>query len=300
MPEDLRQHAGHDAEAGVQHPEVGSAADLRGRGQQAQQPAVEEPGQPLRRVKEVQRRPARRGVHDDQVPLVGAPQLAELLHGHVLLRASEARRQRLVERVREDLGGAVGISVRLDDLVERSLHVQHHGVQAARRIGPVPGLGVTWLRPHAWHQPRGVVQRRQAHRLRQPPGRVDGQHHHVAASLGGAQADGCRDRRLADSAGAAADDDARPAVGDQPVDVELGRATLGHHAAFCSRSAEASRYRPGQPDVAAQPGQLIARLPGSIEPLLLEVLAQRRLGLRSQLCCRARRPGSRCRPGRPP
>jgi hypothetical protein len=64
----------------------------RGRRQQhPQHPAVQEPGQPRRRVQEVQRRAGRRGVHHDQVPLVAGAQLAQLLHRHVLLRAGEGR-----------------------------------------------------------------------------------------------------------------------------------------------------------------------------------------------------------------
>jgi hypothetical protein len=134
--------------------------------------------------------------------------------------------------------------VRLDNLVERPLHIQHHGVQAACRLGPVPSLSSCL---DTRHQARCVVQRRQPHRLGEPAGRIDGQHHDVPATLGGSNADGGGGRGLADPAGAAADDNPGPAVVDQPVDVEVGRATLGHHAAFCPRSAEASRYRPARP-----------------------------------------------------
>ena len=69
-------------------------------------------------------------------------QLAELLHRHVLLRAGERARQRLVEGVREDRGGALGVGVGLDDLVERPLHVEHHrGERAGRRRRPSTGRG---------------------------------------------------------------------------------------------------------------------------------------------------------------
>ena len=57
------------AEAGTDHLRVGPAAGLRRRRQQLDQPAVQEPRQPVRGVQEVQRRPGRRGVDDDQVPL---------------------------------------------------------------------------------------------------------------------------------------------------------------------------------------------------------------------------------------
>ena len=137
--------------------------------------------------------------------------------------------------------------MRLDYLVEGSLHVQHHGVQTASRVGPVPVLIGTPIAPDAWHQTRGVVQGSQAHRLREPARRVDGQHDHMPAALGGAHADRGRGGRLADPAGAAADDDPGPAIGDQPVDVKLRGAPWCHHAAFWSRSADASWYRPARP-----------------------------------------------------
>jgi len=131
-----------------------------------------------------------------------------------------------------------------DDLVEGPLHVQHHGVQAASRFSVVPVLIVSPA--DAVHQPGGVVQRGQAHRLGKPAGRVDGQHHDVPPARCGPQADRRGDRRLADPARAAADDDPGAPVADQAVDVERRRLAAGHQAAFCSRSADASRYRPAR------------------------------------------------------
>jgi hypothetical protein len=53
-----------------------------------------------------------------------------------------------------------GVSVRFDYLVERPLHVQHHGVQRTPTFDP-------------WNLARVVVEFGQAHRLRQAPRRVD-------------------------------------------------------------------------------------------------------------------------------
>ena len=122
-----------NSEPGAGELEPGPPPPGRG-GEQPDHRAVEEPAHPVRGVEEVQRRPGRRGVDDDQVPLLAGPQLPQLLHRHVLLRAREGRRQRLVEGVGEDLLGPLRRGVRDDDVVERPLHVQHHRVQLA--VGP--------------------------------------------------------------------------------------------------------------------------------------------------------------------
>jgi hypothetical protein len=168
-------------------------------------------------VEEIERGPARRGVDDDQVPLVRPAQLPELLHRHVLLGAGEAGGQRLVERVGQDLRRPGRVGVRLDDLVERALHVEHHRVQAAARLVVDP-----------LDQPGGVVEGAQAHRLGQPAGRVDGQHADLAPALRRPQPDRGRRRRLPDAAGAAADDDPDPPVVDDPIDVKLRVRGHGH------------------------------------------------------------------------
>ena len=58
------------------------------------------------------------------------------------------------------------------DLVEGALHVQHHRAQAAARLAG-----------DVLDDARGVVQRGQAHRLGQPPGRVDGEDDDAAPGL---------------------------------------------------------------------------------------------------------------------
>ena len=70
------------------------------------------------------------------------------------------------------------------------------------------------------HRARGVVERLDPHRLRQPAGRVDGEHADLPAALGRAQREGGGGGGLADAAGAAADDDPGVGVVEQAVDVE--------------------------------------------------------------------------------
>jgi hypothetical protein len=56
--------------------------------------------------------------------------------------------------------------MRLDNLVEGALHVEHHGVQAAALsiVAVLMTAGVI-QRPDPRHEAGGVVQRGQAHRL---------------------------------------------------------------------------------------------------------------------------------------
>ena len=219
----------------------------RGGEQQADEAAVEEAREPLGRVEEVQRRARGRGVDDDQVvaarsDLGVAVDLPELLHRHVLLRPREGARQRLVEGVVEDLPGLLRAGLALHHLVEGALHVEHHRVE--RAAGP----SLTGADPR--HRARGVVELGDAHRLGQPAGRVDGEHHDVPPALGGPQRQGGRDRGLAHAAGAAAHDDADRRVVEEGIDVEArGRlaglrpdagAGPGHRVIPCSRSSPAS------------------------------------------------------------
>ena len=81
---------------------VAQPAEKYGRHEPVHDAAVEEVGDALRRLEEVERVARRRRVDDDQVVAPAGVQLAELLDGHVLLRAGEALRQVLVEAVVED------------------------------------------------------------------------------------------------------------------------------------------------------------------------------------------------------
>ena len=188
------EHAREHVEPDREHLHVSAPARLRGREQHPDHAAVEKAAQPLGRVEEVERRPARRRVDHDEIPSLLRLELTKLFHGHVLLRTGEARRQRDVEGVGEDLLGPGGLGMAEDDLIERPLHVQHHCVEAAVTVD-------------AADSPRGVVQLAQAHRLSQPPGRVDGEHAHPAATLGRPQRDCSGGGRLAHATGAAAHDD---------------------------------------------------------------------------------------------
>ena len=181
-----------------------------------------------------------------QVPSRSASraQLAELLHRHVLLGARERAGDRLVEGVGQDLRGLVGGGVRLDDLVEGALHVEHHRVQ--RPAGLVADAG---------HRARGVVELGEPERLGQPPRRVDGEHDDAAPGLGRAQAERGRRGGLADAAGAAADDDAGGGVGQQGVDADARRAAV--RAACAARDERA--VLPERAAISAPPGRSARR-----------------------------------------
>ena len=145
--EHLGQGVGDDVHPDAEHLEAGPASRLGRCRQEPDEAAVEERAQALGGVEEVQRRPRRGGVHDDEVPAAvptgfGA-QLTELLHRHVLLGAGERARQRLVEGVGEDLLGLLRGGVVEDDLVEGPLHVEHHRVEGAApsRVDPEDGAG---------------------------------------------------------------------------------------------------------------------------------------------------------------
>ncbi len=225
--DDLRERSRYYPHRDRDDLQVGLAARLRRGGQQPHHPPVQESAEPVRRVQEVQRRARRRRVDDDQVPLVGGDELSKLFHRHVLLRACERGGQRLVEGVGEDLFGALGGGVFEHDVVERPLHVEHH------REEPV----VRDALDHA----RGVVQLLQPHRLGQPPGRVDGQHHGAPARAGGDDSHRRRSGGLAHAAAAARDDDPRLGIANERPDVQSGRA---HGATPCRKQAARSRSSP--------------------------------------------------------
>ncbi len=79
------------------------AARPRRREEQPQRAALEEAGQPVRRVEEVERVARRRRVEHEHVEAPGAVQLVELGDRRELLRAGDRARELLVDPVVEDL-----------------------------------------------------------------------------------------------------------------------------------------------------------------------------------------------------
>ncbi len=121
--------------------------------------------------------------------------------------------------------------MRLDDLVEGPLHVQHHGVQFAARAAI-----------HALDLARHVVQFLDAHRLREPARRIDGEDDDLPAALRRPYPQGRRRRGLADAAGAAAHHDPGGGVVQDRVHLQpVGVRQAVHEATPCFRSPRAMR-----------------------------------------------------------
>ena len=204
--------------------EVGLAAGLRGCQQDLDQPAVEEGRQPLGRVEEVQRRPGRRRVDDDQVVVAGRLELPELLHRHVLLRPGEGARTALGRRgwrgsPRPSPGSAcvrtISSNVRFMSSIIASSAPADSSTPATRR-----GVLSSSVRPIDCASRRaGSMVRTTVRRPR-------------SAAREGERG---RGRRLADAARAAADDDLGGV--DRRVDVGIA------HSCQCPRSCSSSANR---------------------------------------------------------
>ncbi len=165
-------------------------------------------------------------------------------------------------------------------------------------------------------RPRGVVELLDPHRLRQPSGRVDGEHDDLAAALGGAERQRGRGRGLADATRAAADDDPGRRVVEQRVDVQRrapaggdGRPAgptrraggfVGGHARPWALSSAGQLVEPAEVDAARQPGQLVRRHVRARRPACAG--RPRGRGARRGRAPRraGRRPGCRPRRRRPP
>src|SRR5262249_45432932 len=107
-------------------------------------------------------------VDDDQVVAPALHQHAELLDRHVLVRAGEALREMLIERVGEDPGTRLGGGVPLDQRIPGALLVEHEGDEAAARYGPfcchavegdLPLARTQRLPPERVGQPAGAAAR---------------------------------------------------------------------------------------------------------------------------------------------
>ena len=171
--------------------------------QHAEDAVVEQAGEATRRVEEVERVPGRRRVDDDEVEAAAVVQLVELLHRHVLLRARERAGDVAVEAVVEDAGGLLVVArVRLHQLVERGLGVEHERVEATTRRGVAVGIPAL-----ARDLVRRVRQVLEPERVGEALGRVDGDDDRVATAARALDRERRRGRRLADAAGAAAQDD---------------------------------------------------------------------------------------------
>ena len=205
---DALEHGEHDA-----RPATDDAGGEAGRAQEdLERPALEELGEAVGGVEEVQRVARGRRVEHEQIEVVIAIEVVELAHRRVLLGAGDGVRQLLVDPVGEDVvaRALVGREA-LDDLVERALGVEHHRPELALHLDPrrlehgrvdEPGLVAQLL------EPEGVGQ---------PLGRVDGHHRDLAPFGRHPHGDRRRDRRLAHASGPAAD--AHALVGQQLADV---------------------------------------------------------------------------------
>ena len=172
------------------------------------------------------------------------PELAELLHRHVLLRAGEAGRQRLVEGVRPGSARARSGSACASTISSKVRFMS--SIMACS--SPSPSTPSTR---------RGVLSSSvEAHGLRQPPGGVDGEHDDVAAALGRAQAERRRGGGLADAAGAAADDDPGARVVEERVEVEDRRRPGARRVSGCGSGSCRSLRRSSDSRQLVQPGQV--------------------------------------------
>src|SRR5690606_3382056 len=132
-------------------------------------------------------------VEDEHLPTPAGVEFVELLGRDVFLRAGEAGRERLVEAVAKDGVPVLGGDRAGDELVPRSLQVEHHRPQLAGSVGQLHSSGL-------------VAELGQAQRVGEATRRVDRQHDGALARERGLQGDGGRHRGLAYTAGAHADD----------------------------------------------------------------------------------------------
>ena len=129
---------------------------------------------------------------------------------------------------------------------------------------------------------RGVLSSSvQPHRLGQPAGRVDGEHHDRAALLGRPHRQRRRGRRLADPAGAAADDDAGAPGRRAPS----SRSSAGRrhrrpdHAAPCGAEPLGQRVEAAEVDALGEQRQLVRRSVQRLEGASLGLLERHPLGV---------------------
>src|SRR4029453_19376212 len=115
----------------------------------------------------------------------------------------------MVERVRQDLLRSTRLGVGEDDLIERPLHVEHHGVEA-------PSSGAARVLALA----RRVVEIAETERLGEPARGIDREYDGCPAEVGGAHRECRRKRRLAYTARPAAHDDSGGRVTDESIHIQ--------------------------------------------------------------------------------
>src|SRR5579864_2550898 len=160
----------------------------------AQRATVQETDDPRRRLQEIQGLAGRRGVEHDLPVAAGRGHLEQALDRHVLEDAAQAPREVLVEAVAQHAAARLRVGgIAFYQAVEGAAGVEQAGVQLAHGL-EVDADGVL-LRLLADTQ--GILQ---------PQRRVEGHHQGVAPGARRGHAQGGRERRLADAAGADEDD----------------------------------------------------------------------------------------------
>ena len=142
-------------------------------------------------------------VDDDEVVLAARVDLEQPLHRDVVVTLHEPRGEVGVQPVLEDaVRGLLVGRVAQHEVVPRLLRVEHRGPELAARLD---ARGLQHLGRDAV---RAVAEALEPERGREAAGGVDREHEHLAAEVHGrAERGRGRDRRLADAARTAEDDD---------------------------------------------------------------------------------------------
>jgi hypothetical protein len=132
--------------------------------EEAKHARVEEGGEAIGGLEEVEGVAGGRGVEDHEVEAIVEREVEQLLHGHVLVAAREGARDLAVEPVLQDpVPGRRVRRVALDERVEGALGVEGHGMERSASHGregaDVEGLrlaGETRLPEARGQTPRGI------------------------------------------------------------------------------------------------------------------------------------------------
>ena len=128
------QHAEDDAGAAAHR----ARREAGRREEQLQRAAVEEPGQPVRRVEEVERVARRRRVEHEHVEAPRGVQVVELRDGRELLRAGDRAGELLVDPVAEDLVARLARRARAARSARRTCAWGRASSPTARRSSSTP------------------------------------------------------------------------------------------------------------------------------------------------------------------